>query len=127
MRGYFDGNGSICKYKKDYNVNISSTKSFCDSFVQLIEPKLNIHFSSRLACSTNKITTQINVGGNLQVTKFLDWLYMNSTIHLERKFNIYQTLIYKASSSKSSSSSSETSKSFTSESNRLSSALNTVP
>ena len=31
--------------------------------------------------------------GNNQILKILDWIYKNSTIHLERKFSKYQELI----------------------------------
>jgi hypothetical protein len=49
-----------------------------------------IHCSESLTYSkTNKITTTLSVGGNLQVKKVLDWLYQDATIYLPRKYEKY--------------------------------------
>jgi len=36
---------------------------------------------------------RITISGNQQVKKFLDWIYVDSTIHLDRKYKLYQELL----------------------------------
>ncbi len=40
----------------------------------------------------NNITSVIEFNGNRRVEKVLDWLYKDSTIYLERKYNKYLEL-----------------------------------
>lgn len=108
IRGYFDGDGSLYSKKpnKTNYVNwgwqITSTQQFCETVKDIIQ-ELDVHCSQSLSRpKTNKITTTLSVGGNLQVKKVLDWLYQDATIYLPRKFDKYQEFIQSRSSSKSS-------------------------
>lgn len=96
IRGYFDGDGSICRKPPkitgqiDYILSITSSDKFCNTAKLKMEQMLGVHFTSRLSLpKTNKITTTISVGGNLQVKKVLDWLYKDATIYLPRKYDKY--------------------------------------
>jgi hypothetical protein len=111
LRGYSDGDGSIyCKKpSKTGHVNyfwqITSTNNFCQYVKQYIA-KSNINCSISLSKpKTNKITSTLLVGGNIQMAKILNWLYSDATIYLPRKYEKYLEFI-QSSSSKSSSSSS---------------------
>lgn len=100
LRGYSDGDGCIYKnklQKSDKNKpytnfiwKIVSTKQFCGIVAKLLKEKLNINCSQHLSQSkTNKVTTTLSVGGNLQTLKILDWLYQDATIYLPRKHEKY--------------------------------------
>lgn len=92
IRGYFDGDGSIYKKTKDndWGWQITSTNDFCKSVDKIIKKELNINTYLRVCKpETNKITSTLATGGNLQVFKVLEWLYKDATIYLERKFNRY--------------------------------------
>ena len=97
LRGYSDGDGTIYsnhfKNKKTINTiwKIVSTKQFCEQTAKILKEELGINCSQSLSRpQTNKITTTLSVGGNLQVRKALDWLYQNASIYLPRKYEKYQ-------------------------------------
>ena len=99
VRGYFDGDGCICKDKPtktgyvNYKLSIISSNQFCETLRCLIEQMLDIRISSRLSSpKTNQITTTLSIGGNLQVRTFLDWLYADSSVFLQRKFDKYKEM-----------------------------------
>lgn len=112
LRGYSDGDGTIYKNRKGINTiwKIISTKQFCEQTAILLKKVLSINCSQSLSRpKTNKITTTLSVGGNLQCIKMLDWLYINSTIYLPRKYDKYIEFKNYISSSKLASVSSITS------------------
>ena len=88
IRGYFDGDGSITfSYNKRHNrnmmFNLCVSKPFGEKISHIFEEEFNIKCFPR-DCKNNKIKT-INIGGNLQAIKILEWLYKDATIFLERK------------------------------------------
>lgn len=108
IRGYSDGDGSIYKKQQtktgyvNYCWQITSTIMFNTHIKNILEKKLQIHFSQSLSCpKTNNITTTLSVGGNIQVMKALDWLYKDATIYLPRKYDKYIEFKIYSSSSKS--------------------------
>ena len=101
LRGYSDGDGTIYKnkFKNKKNINtiwkIISTNNFCQQTAKIIKEQLNVNCSLSLSSpKSNKITTTLSVGGNLQVRKVLDWLYQDATIYLPRKYDKYQEFIH---------------------------------
>ena len=93
IRGYFDGDGSICCNVKNYHAfkfSIVSTLEFCKKVDEIINKVMPIHFTYDVR--PNGITTIISVNGNRQIEKLLDWLYKDATIYLERKNQKYQEL-----------------------------------
>lgn len=100
LRGYSDGDGTIYKNffknKKTTNIiwKIVSTKKFCEHVAKILKEQLNVNCSQSLSKpKTNKITTILSVGGNLQSRKVLDWLYKDATIYLPRKYEKYLEFI----------------------------------
>lgn len=97
IRGYFDGDGSLYSKKPsktghvNYGWQITSTFNFCN-YVKNYLLKMGIHSSMRLACKTNTITYTLSVGGNKQVKKLLDWIYLGANIYLDRKHDKYVKL-----------------------------------
>ena len=91
IRGYFDGDGCIY-ISKDNIITCSfcSTKDFCLD-LQLFLKQININ-SSLNCVKNNNITKTISISGNLQNKRFLNWLYKDSTIYLDRKYQKYLSI-----------------------------------
>lgn len=87
IRGYFDGDGSLSAYKKQYQFKVVGTKEFLNSIF------LHIGFRGKDLYRRHyneKNTYYISIGGNNQVEKIMDFLYEDATIYLDRKFLKYQ-------------------------------------
>ncbi len=99
LRGLWDGDGSfsICKnnnkIKKSYRLisSLVSTLDVCEKIKEYLKIELNIN-SSIYIPSKKKINTtrRLKISGNIQVSKFLNWLYKDSEIYLKRKFDKYE-------------------------------------
>lgn len=92
LRGYIDGDGSIYCYDKKMNWNISivGTSDFCNYVKSIVESILGMHIHIKVDGRHNNITCDIRIGGNRQVLKFLDWIYKDSDLKMERKYLKYQ-------------------------------------
>lgn len=86
IRGYFDGDGSFGLYGKykSLDLGISCSNNFAESLKYFLEQKLDIKSYLKLS---PKITN-IKLSGKKAI-KFLDWIYIDSKIHLNRKYNLY--------------------------------------
>lgn len=97
IRGYFDGDGclTVSSARNKAAFSIVSNGPFCEDLQQIFK---NIQINSQiinLKCGYNGQPTEakrLMVGGNRQILKLMDWLYANSTIHLERKHQKYLAL-----------------------------------
>lgn len=101
IRGYFDGDGMLTfeERKRKYghytafDFSITSTKDMVekiqDYFADLdVNSSINKRHKNR---NTNNFT--LRVSGNKQIRKVCDYLYSESTIHLQRKYNLYLKLV----------------------------------
>lgn len=94
IRGYFDGNGSICKGGRTdstnrYLLTITSTVDFCQAIVDICAKYIGIRGHIYDASNHNGITKVFSISG-INVTKtFMDWMYQDATIFLRRKYNRY--------------------------------------
>ena len=94
IRGYYDGDGSIYQQIKSENnhavtITITSTESFCNSLKNICEDFLGIESHIYDASCHNGITKVFTLSGRNVAKKFLDWIYLNSDMYLERKYNRY--------------------------------------
>lgn len=100
IRGYFDGDGSYCAYytksqKFQPLLTFTSTESFCKKIQEILIDKLDIPGGNIYDASChNGITKVLSISGAIQVKKILDWLYKDSTIFLQRKFDKYYSSFY---------------------------------
>jgi hypothetical protein len=89
-RGYFDGDGSISKGKYP-KIDIVSTPEFLIGLQQFINKNININVTklnwNRKYIEANICSLQI--GGRLQCIRFMEWLYQDATIYLERKKKVF--------------------------------------
>jgi hypothetical protein len=95
IKGMTDGDGHIALYKKKkyFNWGLIGTYDICINIQKIIKNDLNINTHMRKRNKNNdKNTYTLSIGGNVQLEKFLDWMYKNSSIHLIRKYNKYLEL-----------------------------------
>lgn len=97
IRGYFDGDGCISCSKRNerskinIQCNFVSTLNFCISLSDFLKQACNCYFYvTKPRKDKNPITRQAMTNGNHQSIRFLDWLYKDATIYLERKYNRYK-------------------------------------
>lgn len=82
LRGVSDGDGWI----GNANICIAGTFTFCKYIQKNLQSLLNIKGHLRIT-HNNGVTSSLEIGGNLQVDKYLDFLYKDATIYLDRKYN----------------------------------------
>ena len=92
IRGLIDGDGSIIRYnepnnKHSYGISLTGTESICTNVLHFFG-KDNIKLQKRhKKRKTNNYS--FTIGGNKQVKKFLDILYKDATVYLDRKYERY--------------------------------------
>lgn len=91
IRGWQDGDGCITKSEErnSWRVIIVGTEDVAKGFS-------NVCFNQFGFCgsiSKDRNIYRFCIGAKLQVKTFLDWLYKDSTIHLERKYQKYQEFL----------------------------------
>lgn len=87
LRGYFDGDGSFAKNKKEYTIKVCGTKEFLEEFLNFID-KPNIKLLRRHKKRNNN-NFQFSIGGRLNFIRITDILYKDATVFLERKYERY--------------------------------------
>lgn len=91
IRGYMDGDGTIARAEK--RAMLIGTEDFCNSLAIFLKNKLGIHAG---VYSRNKVqetsTRMLRIAGAKQVKKFLDYIYNNANLFLDRKYDIYKSL-----------------------------------
>lgn len=88
IRGYFDGDGCISYSNKEHTypiVTVLGTKEFLDG----IQKIYNSNHKYSNANKNQEITKQLSFSGKSAIN-FMHWLYKDSKIYLERKFNRYK-------------------------------------
>lgn len=88
LLGYMDGDGSISK--NECRISMISTLNFCQRVAEIVDSELGVHASISKCHGKDTATRCLGIAGRRQVKKFLDWLYLNSDIWLDRKYQIYQ-------------------------------------
>ena len=100
IRGYFDGDGSFTYHKLKKNnrsqglITITSTLNFCQKCLDIIRSNVNIGGSIFDASCHNGVTKVISIFGNIQCKNFLDWLYYDADLYLNRKYEKYINAYY---------------------------------
>jgi len=94
IRGYFDGDGSLVQSIKNDNnhpilVTLTSTKSFCNTVSNIIQEVLGVHSCITEASCRNGITNVLSISGRNVCKKFLDWIYQDANLYMQRKYKRY--------------------------------------
>ena len=92
--GVFEGDGSISKGNpKSFCANICGTDAFCQWLKALLKDKLDINASiTHSPTKAGPPLARIGIGGNLQVMKFMEWMYSKAPHKMERKYAKYLEL-----------------------------------
>lgn len=105
IRGYFDGDGSLYQgesfnYNKDrtekyfnsyFRFNIIATESFCSCLNNYL--KDIIHYEGKIHPHSNSDMYYYNVYSKQAILNLYNYLYTNSTVYLNRKYNIWQDFL----------------------------------
>ena len=93
MRGMLDGDGCIRYYENNSCIKVSlvSTPQFCEKAMLLIETilKINCYIIKNKRAETN---VELYISGKNQVLKFLDWIYKDAELYIDRKYEKYLSL-----------------------------------
>jgi hypothetical protein len=96
IRGYFDGDGCLTidrsKMYKDFKLIITSTNNFCQSIKDIIGSCLDVNGRVKGGTKENNITKNLCIGGNRQILRFMNWLYLDANYFLNRKYTKYLEL-----------------------------------
>lgn len=91
LRGYFDGDGNVFFGKRynsgvKYNINVCGNQEFLLNTFQKYFPTVNKLYKDKYSkqCYTWKISSKA------RVLEFLQYLYYNSSIFLNRKYLVYK-------------------------------------
>ena len=94
LRGYFDGDGCFYynnKTKWNDQINMVGTEQFCMRVLEILHDN-NVILGGKV-CKTghgdNGSTRMIRFGGAKQTKMFLDWLYKDANLYLNRKHQKY--------------------------------------
>lgn len=92
IRGYFDGDGTICNYTNQKTKRIGfvfTSEIFMNQVNQILKdniPDINISVQKRIGKTTTYYVTNISVGGE-KIKNFFNFFYNESTVFLNRKKN----------------------------------------
>jgi len=94
IRGVFDGDGSIYQaYRNENNlpivVTITATNDFCLKLKSIVQDTLSINGGVYEASCHNGITKVFSLSGRNVCKVFLDWIYKDATIYMQRKHDRY--------------------------------------
>ena len=94
IRGYFDGDGCISYNSKrnEYAIKILGTVELLDFIKQFVEENSIAKIKRYYKRHIDDIVSSIEIGGNIQVLKFCNAIYSDSTIWLDRKHERYISL-----------------------------------
>jgi len=93
IRGYFDGDGCLCiptTRPNNVTVTITSNTMFCDDLAKYIRDNVSVNMKS---CLRYGDISNTRLTGSKQVKIFMNWLYENSTIYMERKHEKFKKII----------------------------------
>lgn len=94
IRGYMDGDGCVCYMKQNNKIQVSmvGTKMFLKEIQKICESigvKSYITHDKR----ANDAIFQFAISSNVNSIKFLNWVYKDSNLKMERKYNKYQQFL----------------------------------
>lgn len=91
VRGYFDGDGCFTLTNKTFKTNyITASKNFNDDMLNILSQELDIHIKNHSYVNEYEtVMYRPDITRNEDKIKFLDYMYKDSTIYLDRKYKKY--------------------------------------
>lgn len=91
IRGMIDGDGCIHNGEK-YVVSLVGTETLLNTTKETIYKYTGINaYIENVHRNQNPITKNLTIKGKLKCKHFLDWLYEDATLYIDRKYQIYKT------------------------------------
>ena len=91
IRGYFDGDGCLCRN----SITVASTEQFCKCLQAICANDLNISTYVKDVYGREDSPTKIFcVYGTNKVKCFLDYIYHDATMYIQRKYDSYINKYY---------------------------------
>lgn len=91
IRGYFDGDGHI-EWSYSKFLTVASSLEFCESLQQYCERVLHISSSIYPTYNKESNTKVLHIFGKENIYLFLKHLYDNSSLHIDRKYNLFKKI-----------------------------------
>lgn len=88
IRGYFDGDGWFTNTEKCFQVGIIGTENFINGFLEKVKNLINTDNTIFEVHRENGAKRYV-FGSYKDVSNFLNWIYKDSNIFLDRKHNQY--------------------------------------
>lgn len=88
IRGYFDGDGCFCNTNYNFSVDFISTKNFIEGCLQVLPNNLNKNLTIKDVHRKDGAKRYGFYGFN-DVSVFLDFIYKDCNIYLDRKYQKY--------------------------------------
>lgn len=83
IRGYFDGDGCIYFSDEHPRIEILATYEFCNSIKDiLLLNDIRSHINEK-----HKFIYRLRISKKTEVVKFLNYIYKDTTLHLDRKYS----------------------------------------
>ena len=109
IRGYFDGDGCLSKSTRsrlkkngtpyiEYSIKILGTKDFLDCIKNFVENNHVAKIRKYYKRKVGQTVSSLEISGSKQTRKFLDLLYQNASVYLNRKHDRYLELCNKQNS-----------------------------
>lgn len=90
IRGFFDGDGTIIRSKKNsVSCAITTTTVFLNELQRLVNEETGL-FGTKSVCKKNEKLSALRYGGNLKALLFLKFIYDGAKIFLKRKMDRYK-------------------------------------
>lgn len=92
--GYFDGDGCISRMKKTgIMIHIVSNETFINQLSDYLHKK-GWNNTVRKSTKKSNVAYSLFMYKKQHIKEFLDWIYKDSTIHLQRKYDRYYSYFY---------------------------------
>lgn len=96
IRGYFDGDGCACSTtdngRPKFQITLMSSTQFCEGLKKYLETQ-NIHFHINQPFRKSEKNKVIRSGSNKELPKFINLIYKDADLYLERKKNKCNTYL----------------------------------
>ena len=94
IRGYMDGDGCVCYMKQNRKIQVSmvGTRMFLE-YVQKICASIGVKSYITHDKRANEVICQFAIVSNISSVNFLNWIYQDANLKMERKYNKYQQFL----------------------------------
>ena len=90
IRGYFDGDGCLCFTNQSFHITFVTASKQLNNDIAIILKHNNFNFvEDKYINNFNTVMYRIDICRNKDKIDFLDWIYQDATIYLDRKYKKY--------------------------------------